>query len=420
MNLKKNRIISGNLQKYTVIRPECYSERSKTWIVKDTGGRLFRLKCYDGFTTINAQCQDKFEKLPEKCAGLCVVDRGKIEGILFDVFPILEDDLSTRMISMHSIRLYLLPQLIEGLHGLHTQGLLLRDLCPDHILTNKDETKFFLCGFSNVVSLKPPAIKTSIPDYGVDPLYRAPECDLTGFSYASDYYALGVLLYYLWCKVERLVFSPFQKPEPKRIKDQRMRQLLEGLLCRDPFERWRERQVDEWIEEKEIHDPDHVFFGMDQLTEPFVFNSQKCWEYSQLAELIGKSAPDMTEEQFEQLLRDLSKNQLTDFEKIRTMLNEDLSISGKCFRLIYLLCPETDGLWVGGRNYHDSETLLQDAVVDGLVRNNLRVLAKERALSFWANLVGMDDRDSLEWLAEMEEGDLDNLFCERDRRSKDR
>lgn len=402
MNLRNGQKISSIRNNYTVVRMECYSDRSKTWLVQDEKNILFRLKCYDGMTTMDMQARNRLEKLPMMYSGSCVIDRGEIDGVLFDVSPLMAGDLNVRNVPIYAVRHYLLPQLSEGLHALHSQGLLLRDLCPEHILVSNDSAHFFFCGFSNMVCLSDCASKTSIPDNGVRQSFRAPECDTAGFSTASDYYSLGMLVYTLYRRLNGDSFNDMTQPDLQTIKDCDVRQLVAGLTCQEPEKRWREIQIDDWLEKRAIRKQKRVFVRSDQLASPIVFCGEKCWEYSQLAELIGLKSPTISSEQFQNLVRSLVENVDFRINRINNLDKEPISLIGKCFRLIYVLNPETQGVWVGGKKYEDTETLFKDASQDSVVRENLKLLLQEKAFTYWADAVDVTDMETKISLAELE------------------
>ena len=107
-------------------------------------------------------------------------------------------------------------------------------------------------------------------------------------------------------------------------------------------------------------------------------------------------------EQFQNLVRSLVENADIRINRINNLDKEPISLIGKCFRLIYVLDPETQGVWVGGKKYEDTETLFKDASQDSVVRENLKLLLQEKAFTYWADAVDVTDMETKISLAELE------------------
>ena len=270
--LKEGEWIEGERSRYKVIRTVGMSLRAKSYLCEDEKKRKFRIKVYDGRHTMYGDIRKRFLSLPDAQGLLEREDRGVILRAPFDVFPLYDIDLMAEQLPPYLITDELLPTMCGGLHCLHSNGLLLRDIRPEHILYGNG--RFALCGFSDMASLGELATETALKEFGADPRFLAPEVQERGFSEASDMYALGISIAALligfesfdsispeqWEKVrstgELAALIELEKL-PLSRKD-KLLTVIERLIDPDPVCRWTEVQITDCLERGIIAERERV------------------------------------------------------------------------------------------------------------------------------------------------------------------
>ena len=159
----------------------------------------------------------------------------------------------------------IIPNINEGLHALHTAGIIHKDLKPTNIMLNDDGRTVSIIdfGISSAVEQGQTVLVTKL---GMTPAYSAPE-SLMGniFWEGSDYYSFGITLFELYCgytpyanmqqeEIEQytaLQGIPFPENVPARLKD-----FIAALTYYDirhrnnknnPNRRWTYTEVNRWL-----------------------------------------------------------------------------------------------------------------------------------------------------------------------------
>jgi len=239
------------------------SGESDVWLGERPDGQRVAVKIY------------RFGKLPgimdehEKCALnhphlLPILEAGEVEGRYFEISPYVEggtlsDLIQRRHKLAESEARTLLEQLSGVIHYLHSRQVLHRDVKP-----------------SNVFVTQPDPLEVSLADFGTARLggyqtiltgtigtvaYSSPEA-VTGMqSEASDYWSLGMILMealtgrppFAGLDVKQQLYRVVSgKVEVPEAISPRWKQLLTGLLTADYTLRWRKKEIDEWLKEKEL------------------------------------------------------------------------------------------------------------------------------------------------------------------------
>jgi len=87
-----------------------------------------------------------------------------------------------------------LPQLVEGIMALHERGIVHRDLKPSNVLVNT-EGRVVILDFGLAAELEQQVDRTLSMQFSGTPRYAAPEQAAGIRTMATDWYALGVMLY---------------------------------------------------------------------------------------------------------------------------------------------------------------------------------------------------------------------------------
>jgi serine/threonine-protein kinase len=132
-----------------------------------------------------------------------IIERGEFNNRLFIAMELLNGPLLSEIIqtgNLITLRriLDITIQLLDAIHAIHLKGIIHRDLKPENIMLvkkgdNLNHVKLMDFGLARIQSI------TRITDSGMvmgTLTYLAPEQIATGeFSFASDVYSLGVILY---------------------------------------------------------------------------------------------------------------------------------------------------------------------------------------------------------------------------------
>lgn len=194
MSLPPGTKVQGKRAAYIVQNLICMSERSVTVGCKSEDGRNWRLKFYNGESCVTEAALMALVSNPVKGV-ILPVDMGVFSGSPFAVFanvqarnaasfPIAQDVLTRKII----------PQLAYVMNQYHRKRILLRDMCPEHILYDISKQQIAYCGLNNAARVPKNATITKAKGCGQHHSFVAPEVEKYGYSTCSDYYSLGMTL----------------------------------------------------------------------------------------------------------------------------------------------------------------------------------------------------------------------------------
>ena len=395
--LNKGEWLQGELNRYKVIRIAGLSQRSKSYLCTDEQNRKFRVKVYDGRHTMYGDIRKRFLSLPAGQGLLERWDSGVIFRSSFDVFPLYDRDLMIEQLPLWLIEGELLPALCEGLHCLHSNGLLLRDIRPEHILYGNG--RFALCGFSDMASLGEYATETAQKEFGADTKFLAPEVLKCGFSAASDMYALGMTILAmvighenfdsLWERAhstEKLLELITEGELPMLLGD-KLFTAIRRLIDPDPANRWTEIQVTDCFERGITIEQQKVRVVGRELPAPIILCGRRCWDYLHLVQIMAHEGYEKIDEtELNQMIQNIASQDAGTGKSLSEEVNRCITMPGKIFHVIYMLNPTQNGFWCNGSFYSDSRKLAKEAEVN---RGDLQVLSdlmKDGCLTFWSEL----------------------------------
>lgn len=148
--------------------------------------------------------------------------------------------------------------LMQVVQYCHENGIVHRDLKPENILlaTKSLSSPIKLADFGLATYIKP---GHSLHGTVGSPFYIAPEVLAGGYNQAADVWSAGVILYILlsgmppfWGKSKSRIFDAVRAAElrfPPKFWDQistSAKDLITGMLCKDPFKRLNTAQVLGW------------------------------------------------------------------------------------------------------------------------------------------------------------------------------
>ena len=401
-------VVKGLKGQYKVKNILSISDRSVTLVCTDSSIQRWRLKVYNGNSSITEEIQRRILAVNVKGV-MCPYDIGDYSGLRFAVFRKVDDATSMDKypVSIQVLTNKVIPQMARVLDQYHRNRILLRDICPEHMLYRPNEEIMAYCGFSNAVALNGKATTTKAPGYGQHFSFIAPEVEKYGYSSCSDFFSLGVTLlsilrgYNPIGKVDqRTFYEQLNKGAVPGIDVQHLRNtppslysaedkilyLILGLLIPDPRQRWGLGEIRCWCNNQRIplvQNGPRVWY---QFNEPFIIGSKKYWNARMLAKGIASQGQAWSDSVVRNVPAFCKKQTLgcsSELERYRS--DHSLSVSGKIFRYVYVLDPSINGFWWNGGKYADTNELINAVKVGRLGLIELSNILRDGAFSFFEN-----------------------------------
>ena len=140
-------------------------------------------------------------------------ETGSHNGFPVEILPYYENgSLQGKTFSEDELIRGIIPNINEGLHAIHSAGIIHKDLKPSNIMLNTDgETVSIIdFGISSAVEGNNTILVTKT---GMTPEYSAPETFKNIFYEGSDYYSFGITLFELFCG-----YTPYANMQPEEIE----------------------------------------------------------------------------------------------------------------------------------------------------------------------------------------------------------
>ncbi|MDD6740394.1 MAG: protein kinase [Prevotella copri] len=140
-------------------------------------------------------------------------ETGSHNGFPVEILPYYENgSLQGKTFSEDELVRGIIPNINEGLHAIHSAGIIHKDLKPSNIMLNSDgETVSIIdFGISSAVEGNNTILVTKT---GMTPEYSAPETFKNIFYEGSDYYSFGITLFELFCG-----YTPYANMQPEEIE----------------------------------------------------------------------------------------------------------------------------------------------------------------------------------------------------------
>lgn len=237
-------------------RMDSHSEFYEQFIVERYGHRA-QLTFYNTDFYPNTSIYDVLNRLPKDYIPQ-LISYGVWQCRSYDVVDLILQDNLLSLIPSTSVNIDLVRQIVSSLGVildlLKENGLRHGNIKPENVfIRHRDPLKLILSGFNHAC--------LSTFDLDTVPLptsarYTAPEVIAGGISTASDWWSLGMIILEIitnsQCfsgineKAFRIHVATRGVPLPKSI-DPLIRVLLQGLLARDPDQRWQWPQIQSWL-----------------------------------------------------------------------------------------------------------------------------------------------------------------------------
>lgn len=237
-------------------------------------------------------------------------DTGIYNGLPFEIIPYYaQGSLQGRTFSFDELKQRVIPSLNEGLHVLHENGIIHKDLKPSNIMLCDNEEDVVIIDFG-ISSVKGGSNTVIVTKTGMTPEYSASETFRNLFLEESDYYSLGITLYELFCgrtpysnmsseEIEQYVSIqriPFPSNMPTELCN-----LIAGLTYNDityrknksnPNRRWTYEEVVNWCNGKYQQIPGEVVVSAANQIPAYTFMRQK---YTNMTALVDALATNWNE-----------------------------------------------------------------------------------------------------------------------------
>lgn len=237
-------------------------------------------------------------------------DTGTYNGLPFEIIPYYpQGSLQGRTFSFDELKQRIIPSLNEGLHVLHENGIIHKDLKPSNIMLCDNEVDVVIIDFG-ISSVKGGSNTVIVTKTGMTPEYSASETFRNLFLEESDYYSLGITIYELFCghtpysnmsseEIEQYVSIqriPFPSNMPTELCN-----LIAGLTYNDityrknksnPNRRWTYEEVVNWCNGKYQQIPGEVVASAANQIPTYTFMRQK---YTNMIALVDALAMNWNE-----------------------------------------------------------------------------------------------------------------------------
>ena len=274
----------------------------------------------------------------------------------------------------------IIPNINEGLHALHKEGIIHKDLKPSNIMRCDDGTSVAIIDFG-ISSVRDATKSLLITQTGMTPQYSAPETYRNIYLEESDYYSFGITLFELFCgyvpysnmtseEIERYISVeklPYPEEMPILLQDFISALTYYDLTNRNkksnPNRRWTYEEVKKWLNGENLVIPGQ---GISNNTMPsFEFNGESYTDPTTLISALalnwesGKKLLFRGEltKHFRSFNQEIAKACFAaEEEASRTNGKDDIIF----WKLLYKINPKLQGFYWKGQTFESLPALGRD------------------------------------------------------------
>ncbi|MDO5132804.1 MAG: protein kinase [Eubacteriales bacterium] len=249
--------------KYKIVRQMNIMSGEASLFICEYNGETFLAKVYRRDVAIKDDVTTVLKNINSPYVAK-LFETGVYNGLPFEIIPYyVKGSLQGHTFSFDELKQRIIPSLNEGLHVLHTNGIIHKDLKPSNIMLCDNEEDVVIIDFG-ISSVKGDSNTVIVTKTGMTPEYSASETFRNLFLEESDYYSLGITIYELFCgrtpysnmdseEIEQYVSIqriPFPSNMPTELCN-----LIAGLTYNDityrknksnPNRRWTYEEVKNW------------------------------------------------------------------------------------------------------------------------------------------------------------------------------
>jgi serine/threonine protein kinase len=369
-----------------------------------------------------------------------IYETGEINGMPYEIIPYYKyGSIEGRIFRLDDLRSRIIPSLNEGLHILHENGIIHKDLKPSNIMLSDNGKDVAIIDFG-ISSIKDDGSTILVTKTGMTPEYSAPETFRNLYCVESDYYSLGITVFELFCG-----YTPFKNmdeeaidqyisvqriPIPKEVP-QDLSDLVLALTYYDitnrknkanPNRRWTYEEVKRWCKgEKLVLPGEGVGISRTQMPE-YTFLGKPYNTMQSLTEALAANWAEGKKQLYRGLLSGFFKSCNPEIAGFCLDAEDEASKGGDddviFFKLLYRLDPKTIAFFWKGKSYQGLTPLgrsLLEQLWNG-EKSNLSFfddVCSKRLLSIYVTQVDPKNASLLEAAKSLEDGF--SLECKTER-----
>ena len=249
-------------------------------------------------------------------------------------------------------------ELAGALHAVHAAALVHRDLKPENVLLRSAQPlDLVLTDFSTASVIDATQRFTSMAR---TLLYAAPEALSGVLDAKADYWALGMMLLEMATGAHPfrglsdaviLYQLTTRAMDVSGVADARLRQLIGGLLLRDPKRRWGGRELGRWLAgDADLPDPVEQEVAP-SFARPYAVHDERCTTPEQLALAFARNwqagVADLTNGQLLGWFTEVQKDQNAVRLLLALRYESGLSVDQQLLRFILHFAPGMPPTWQG-------------------------------------------------------------------------
>lgn len=347
---------------------------------------------------------------------------GDYYGYPVEVIPYYKNgSLQGKKYTYIELKKHIIPSLNEGLHVLHENGIIHKDLKPSNIMLNDNGLDVSIIDFG-ISSVREYGNTVIVTQTGMTPEYSAPETFKNLFLSESDYYSFGITIYELFCghtpyanmtaeDIEKYV-TVQRIPCPDNMPDD-LRDFISALTYYDitnrrdkknPNRRWGYEEVIKWCAgELQTIPGEGVGNSSNNASKtiPYTFLGHSYYDKRELVNALAINWDEGKKQLFRGLLSGFFKSvdpEVAGFcldaedEAMKTTDNDDVIF----FKTLYKIAPETTVFYWKGRKFDNLQVLGDNLLQklwekDDTVDQYFGSILKGTVLTSYAFAVGSND-----------------------------
>jgi len=351
-----------------------------------------------------------------------VYSTGEYNGFPMEFIPYYKNgSLEGKKYTYLELKKHIIPSLNEGLHVLHENGIIHKDLKPSNIMLNDNQIDVAIIDFG-ISSIRDSGSTVVVTKTGMTPEYSAPETFRNLFLAESDYFSFGITIYELFTgktpysgmsseDIEKYV-SVQHIPYPEDMPDD-LKNLISALTYNDitnrknksnPNRRWGYEEVVRWCRGDELVIPGEGIGNSIGSIAPYPFMGNTYTDKSELVNALAINWKEGKKQLFRGLLSGYFKPIDPEMAGICIDAEEAVAAGNDedivFFKTIYRLDETTDKFyWLG--NVYDSLEDLGKKMLGILwgkkssIDTFIGSILKNKLLSVYCESVGVEDAEIL-------------------------
>ncbi len=357
---------------------------------------------------------------------------GDFNGYPVEVIPYYKNgSLQGKKYTYIELKKHIIPSLNEGLHVLHENGIIHKDLKPSNIMLNDNGVDVSIIDFG-ISSVRESGNTVIVTQTGMTPEYSAPETFKNLFLSESDYYSFGITIYELFCghtpytnmsaeDIEKYV-SVQRIPCPDDMPDD-LKDFIAALTYYDitnrknkknPNRRWGYEEVKKWCSGEQQTIPGEGVGNSYNVAKiaPYKFLGQSYDDKGKLVNALALNWDEGKKQLFRGLLSGFFKSvdpEVAGFcldaeeEAMKTTGNDDVIF----FKTLYKIATDTTVFYWKGSAFDNLESLGEELLKrlwnnDESVDSFFGSILGGNALTIYATSVGAKDKNILNSLQGLE------------------